>query len=80
MVSGPVGRSGEVILSWLYSSEGKKGNRDQSEKRSWEEKDCRRREEEEKENVGVPLTALGQDASREYYSFGGHWGITDHRI
>ena len=39
----------------MYSSENKKGSRDQSKKESQKEEDCG---EEEEENIRVPPTAL----------------------
>ena len=69
---GSIGRSGKIMLSWVYSLESKKESRGQSERESQKEEDCR--EEEEKENIGVLPTALRWDASKRC------WEIPDHMI
>ena len=78
VASNPIGRSDEVMSSWVYGSEGKKESEGQSKGGGWEKKGCRR-EEEEEENVGVSPTTPGQGTRGRHHPFGGHWKIPDHR-
>ena len=66
------------MSSWVCGSEDKKESRGQSKRGSWEEKNCRREEKEEK--IGVSPIVLGWDTSRGCCSFRRHWGILDHGI
>ena len=77
--SDPTERSGEVMSGWAHGSESKEGSGGKSKGESQEEESCRR-EEKEKEDIGVFPTTLGQSTRGRSHPSGEYWKILDHGI